>query len=105
MNGDGETVGSGATLEPTVVPPVPVVVEEQVARVTLVPVKTAAILQDMRAHLSFKLGVATGPTEHVSTVCKLAEHASFAVTRSVEVGAGLVDGDKCGSSERGRLIY
>ncbi len=72
MNGVGATVravGSGATLEPTVVPPVPVVVEEQVARETLVPVKTAALLQDMRAHLSLKLGVATGPTELVSTVC------------------------------------
>ncbi len=58
------------------------------AEETLVPVKTAALLQDMHTHLSLKLGVATGPTELVSTVCKLAEHASFAVTRSVEVGAG-----------------
>ncbi len=57
------------------------------ARETLVPVKTVALHQDMHAHLSFKLGVATGPTDLVSTVCKLAEHASFAVTRSVEVGA------------------
>ncbi len=43
----------------------------------------------MRTHLSFELWVATGPTELVSTMCKLAEHASFAVTRAVEVGAGL----------------
>ncbi len=82
-------VGSGATLEPTVVPPVPVIVEEQVAKETLVPVKTAALHQDMLAHLSFKLWVATGPTELASTVCKLSEHVSFAITRSVEVGAGL----------------
>ncbi len=70
-------------------PLVPLVVEEQVAKEALVPVKTAALLQDMLAHLSFKLWVATGPTELVPTVCKLAEHASFAVTRSVEVGAGI----------------
>ncbi len=92
LKGVGATVravGSGATLKPTVVPLVPVVVEEQVAKEALVPVKTAALLQDMHTHLSFKLGVATGPTELVSTVCKLAEHASFAVTRSVEVGAGI----------------
>ncbi len=43
----------------------------------------------MRAHLSFKLWVATGPTELVSTMRKLAKHVGFAVTRSVEVGAGL----------------
>ncbi len=89
MNGVGATVravGIGATLEPTVVPTVPVVVEEQVSRETIVPVKTASLLQDMRAHLSFKLWVATGPTEFVSPMCKLAEHASFAVTRPVEVG-------------------
>ncbi len=92
MKGVGATVraaGSGATLEPTVVPLVPVVVEEQVAKEALVPVKTAALLQEMRAHLSFKHWVATGPTELVSTVCKLSEHVSFAITRLVEVGAGL----------------
>ncbi len=91
LKGVGATVravGSGATLEPTVVPLVPVVVEEQVTEEALVFVGTPALLQDMHAHLSFKLGVTTGSTELVSTVCKLAEHASFAVTRSVEVGAG-----------------
>ncbi len=91
LKGVGATVravGSGATLEPTVVPPVPVVVKIQVAKEALVPVKTAALLQEMRAHLSFKLWVATGSTELVSSTCKLAGHASFAVTRSVEVGAG-----------------
>ncbi len=89
MKGFGATVravGIGATLEPTVVPPDPVVVEEQVAEEALVSVGTPALLQEMGAHLSFKLWVATGPTEFVSPMCKLAEHASFAVTRPVEVG-------------------
>ncbi len=47
MKGFGTTVravGIGATLEPTVVPPVPVVVKKQVAEETLVLVKTAALL-------------------------------------------------------------
>ncbi len=69
--------------------PVPVVVKEHVAEEALVSVGTPALLQEMGAHLSFKLGVATGPTELVSTMCKLAEHASFAVTRAVEVVASL----------------
>ncbi len=43
----------------------------------------------MRTHLSFELWVATGPTELVPTMCKLAKHASFAVTRAVEEGASL----------------
>ncbi len=91
MNGFGATgiaVGGGATLEYTAVPPDPVVVEEQVAEEALASVETAALLQEMGAHLSFKLGVATGPTEFVSPMCKLSEHASFVVTHPVEVGEG-----------------
>ncbi len=89
MKGFGATVravGIGATLEPTVVPPVPVVVKKQVAEGALVSVGTAALPQEMGAHLSFKLGVATGPTEFVSPMCKLEEHASFEVTHPVEAG-------------------
>ncbi len=92
MKGFGATVravGIGATLEPTVVPPDPVVVEEQVAEEALVSVGTPALLQEIGAHLGLKFGVAAGPTELVSTMCKLAKHVGFAVTRSVEVGAGL----------------
>ncbi len=59
------------------------------AEEALVSVGTPALLQEMGAHLSFKLWVATGPTELVPTVGKLAEHASFAVTRAVEVVASL----------------
>ncbi len=79
----------GATLEPTVVPPVPVVVKEQVTEEALGSVGTPALLQEMCTHLSFDLWVATGPTELVPTVGKLAEHTSLAVTSPVEMGARL----------------
>ncbi len=63
-------VGSGATLEPTVVPPVPVVVKEQVAEEVPVSVGTPALLQEMRTHLSFKLKDA--PTTYlISCSCYL----------------------------------
>ncbi len=78
----------GATLERTAVPFVPLVVEEQVAEEALVSVETTALLQEVDAHLSLKLGVATDPTEFVSPTCKLAKHAGFAITRPVEVGEG-----------------
>ncbi len=89
MKGFGATVravGIGATLEPTVVPPVPVVVKTQVAEEALVSVGTPALPQEVDAHLSLKLGMATGPTEFVSPMCKLSEHVSFEVTHPVEVG-------------------
>ncbi len=35
-----------------------------------------------------KIGVATGPTEFVSPMCKLSEHVSFEVTHPIEVGEG-----------------
>ncbi len=59
------------------------------AEEALVSVGTPALLQEMRTHLSFELWVATGPTELVPTMCKLAEHARVAVTGAVEVGASL----------------